>query len=178
MQSTRNTIARSRSRKRRALTLLELIVASTLMTMMVTAVGVLLRGSYTVWSLADYDHSVLDSGYATLRHVVRNLRQAEAVSAISAAADNSGGISLLLPSGQTVVYDHSGSTVNYGVTTASNLLAENIYQLNFVGYKADGVTATTVPAEIQSVKVTVRVNLQREVSPTRTISSWVWLRSW
>jgi prepilin-type N-terminal cleavage/methylation domain-containing protein len=168
---------RSRS-YHRGFSLLELLVAASLMASIVTAATMVLRSTQTSWTMHTADQQNLDAAYATLRHVTRGVRQAESVTAISTAGDLSGSLTCLLSSGQSVIWDHSGTQVNYGVTTPSSLLASGVSELSFVGYKADGVTTTTVPADVQSVVCTVKVPLQRTSSPTRTLSSRVWLRAW
>lgn len=166
--------------KRRGLTLLELIIASSMMTVVVTSVAVLLRGANQAWQAVDADHARLNAAAATLRHIVRNVRQASSVVAISPAADVSGGLSVALPSGQTVVWDHDAATqfVNYGPTSATSLLAEGITELSFTGYRADGVTVTAVPAEVQLVRCQVKVQLPRETGGERSLSSVAWVRCW
>ena len=162
------------------MTLLELIIASSMMALLLTAVTLVLRTSRQAWEAHEGDYTRLEGLHGSLRHIVRQVRQADAVTAISAATDNSGGLSLAMPGGSTIVWDHDGttSTIKSGVTTADQLLANNITGLNIVGYKADGVTATTVPAEIQSLRIAVTVQLPREQFGTRTYSSWAWVRSW
>jgi type II secretory pathway component PulJ len=164
--------------RRNAFSLLELLVACSMMATIVTAATMVLRSTQTSWTAHASDQENLDAAYGTLRHITRGVRQATAVTAISNASDLSGGLSVVDPLGQTVVWDHSGTTVNYGVTTANSLLATGVSELSFVGYKADGITATTVPVEVQSVVCTVKVSLQRSSTPTRTLSSRIWLRSW
>ena len=97
---------------RAGFSLLELIVTAAMMATLVTAVSMVLRSSQNAWEAFDGDHSRLEAAHATLRHLVRHLRQAEQVVAISSASDSSGTISALLPSGDTVVWDHSGTSVN------------------------------------------------------------------
>jgi hypothetical protein len=166
--------------RRSALTLFELVVASTLMTVVVTAAAVVLRGAHGAWSAHEADLNKLESAHATLRHLVRNLRQATGVVSITLPANTSGAISLSMPSGQTLAWAHVSvsNLVNYGVTTATSLLADGIEQLVFTAYKADGVTQTSVAAEIQLVKCTVRVTLPRDSGGTRDLSAWAWVRSW
>ena len=168
---------RSRSRHR-GFSLLELLVAAALMASIVTAATMVLRSTQTSWTMHTADQQNLEAAYATLRHITRGVRQAESVTAISTAGDLSGSLTVLLASGQSVIWDHSGTQVNYGATTPSSLLANGVSELSFVGYKADGVTTTTVPADVQSVVCTVKVPLQRTSTPTRTLSSRVWLRAW
>lgn len=165
-------------RARLAFSLLELLVTTTLMATIVTSAVMVLRSTQNAWLGHSSDQAKLESAYATLRHITRGVRQADAVTAISSAADNSGSISILAPSGQTLVWDHSGTNVNYGVTTATSLLASGVSELTFVGYQADGVTTTTTPADVQSVLCTVKVNLDRTDVPTRTMSIRIWLRAW
>ena len=162
------------------MTLLELVIASSMMAVLLTAATVVLRTSRQAWEAHEGDYTRLEGLHATLRHMVRQVRQADAVTAISAAGDNSGTLTLSMPDGSTVAWDHDGatSTVRCGVTTADQLLSTNITGLNIVGYKPDGVTATTVPSEIQNLKVSVTVQLPRETNATRTYSSWAWIRSW
>ncbi len=166
------------AKSRTAFSLLELIVVAALMSVIVSSVGILIRSTQTAWGAHSDDTNKLNSAHATLRHITRHLRQATAITAISGAADNSGTLSATLTDTNTHVWDHSGSQVNYGVTTASNLLAGSIDQLNFVGYEADGTTTTTTPADVHAVKCTVQVTLSRDNNATRTVSCWVWVRAW
>ncbi len=166
--------------KRRRMTLLELVIASSMMAVLLTAATLVLRTSRQAWEAHEGDYTRLEGLHATLRHMVRQVRQADAVTVISAAGDNSGALTLAMPDGSTVAWDHDGATttVKCGVTTADQLLSTNITGLNSVGNKPDGVTATTVPSEIQNLKVSVTVQLPRETNATRTYSSWAWIRSW
>lgn len=167
-----------RTLQRQGFSLLELLVSMAMMATIVTAAVMVLRSTQTSWASHASDQDNLDAAYATLRHITRGVRQAESVTAISNPGDLSGSLTVLLPSGSNVIWDHSGASVNYGVATPTSLLASGVSELSFVGYKADGITTTTTPAEVQSVLCTVKVTLQRSSSPTRTLSSRIWLRAW
>lgn len=162
------------------MTLLELVIASAMMAMLLTAVTLVLRTGRQAWEAHEGDFIRLEGLHATLRHIVRQVRQADAVTAISLASDNSGALTLAMPDGSAVAWDHDAvtNTVKCGLTAADQLLASNITGLNIVGYKADGVTTTAVPSEIQSLRISVTVQLPRETNATRTYSSWAWIRSW
>lgn len=166
--------------KRRGMTLLELVIASAMMAMLLTAVSLVLRTGRQAWEAHEADYTRLEGLHATLRHMVRQVRQSDSVAAISAANSNSGFLTLVMPDGSTVAWQHdsSSNSVKCGVTTADQLLSNNITGLNIVGYKPDGVTTTTVPSEIQSLKISVTVQLPRETNATRTYSSKAWIRSW
>ena len=160
------------------MSLLELTVTAAMSAMLVTSVSVLLRSSQNTWQAYDSDHSRLEAAQATLRHVTRQLRQAEQILAISGPGDQFGAISARMADGSTYVWARNGNQVDFGVGAASGLLADQITGLSFVGYQADGTTTTTVPAEIQSVKCKVKVDLPLDVGGTRTVSGWIWLRAW
>lgn len=165
---------------RRALTMLELVIASSLLTVLVTSATLLLRTSRQAWTAQEQDHQRLQSAQALLRHVVRHARQAQSVVAASGAGDASGSLSLEMPSGDIYVWNHdnAGKQVDFGVTTANGLLADSIESLEFVGYEADGTTPTNNVADMQVLRVTATVDLPREVNGVKTLESWVWLRAW
>ena len=166
--------------RRTGTTLLELILAMTLLTGMVAATAVALRTGHVAWEANQTDAALISAGNATVRHIVRRVRQAEAVTAISDPGDTSGSLSVLTPSGETMVWSHddSGRRVLFGVGSADSLLGQDISALSFTGYRADGTTQTTVPADIQSIKCRVNVELPRTTGGTRTVSCWAWLRAW
>lgn len=167
--------------KQHGFTLLELMVTTAMMAVLCTATMVLVRASYSAWNRHEDDQQIRQSGIAVLRHIVRNARQATAVSAISSAADNSGTLSLLMPSGQTYVWDHDAGTkrVLFGVTTATDVLATGIEELNFVGIRADGTTASTDVGLIHSIRATSEVTLTNPAGTQAvTTSCQAWLRAW
>ena len=72
------------------MTLLEVMAATTIMATLMGSVVVLVRSSYATWQAHEADMEIAESGYATLRHIVREVCQAKAVSDISVASDTSG----------------------------------------------------------------------------------------
>lgn len=165
---------------RRGLTLIEILVATALMMTVMTSVAVLLRGSYTAWQAHENDLERIEAAHATLRHLTRQIRQASEVTAITPSTNLAGSLSLLMPSEDTYVWAHSGGTeqILFGTGSATDLLAENVEELSFVGYEADATTATTTVADIQSIQCIVKVALPVNAGGTRTISCRAWIRSW
>jgi hypothetical protein len=157
-----------------------MIIASTLMTMVLATVSVVMRTGRAAWEAHEADFTRLAAGHATLRHIVRQVRQAEAVVSVTPASDPSGSISIRLPNDTVLAWEHDGlaDSVLFGQSTADNLLADGIAQLRFQSYCADGVTPALSADQVQCLVVTLAVNLDRENNPLRTISSWVWIRSW
>jgi hypothetical protein len=118
---------------------------------------------------------------AGMQHMCRRIRQATQVTAISAAADTSGYLTLQMPDGTNALWDHNGgaSQMLYGTVTASNLLAEGITQASFIGLTANGLLTTTDVTKIHAVLCTLRYNLNRPSgSVTEMITCVAWLRAW
>jgi len=171
---------RSKRKRRAAMTLLEVMAATTMMATIMGSAVVLVRSSYTVWQVHEADMEAAENAYATLRHIVRHARQAVGVSAISISTNTSGNLSLIMDSGNDYQWDHSGGQVLFGVapSAADQLLSENINQLVFVGYESDGTTPTTVVDDIHSIHCTAQVTLPAGSGQNRDVSCRVWLRSW
>jgi prepilin-type N-terminal cleavage/methylation domain-containing protein len=167
-------------RKRRSgFTLLELMIATTMLTVSVTSVGLILRTGHGAWRAQRDDAQRLEVAQAALRHVARRVRFAESVTAITSPSNQSGSLSLLMPDGQTYVWSRNGSNSQllFGIDSADQLLAEDITGFSFTGYETDGQAATTVPADIQAIKCQVTVTLPRETGGDRSLSCYVTLRT-
>ena len=160
---------------RRGMTLLELTLAMSLMAVMVTAVGSVLRTAHTAWVVHEGDTKEILAAGATLRHVVRHIRQAEAVTDIQGSTVT-GTLTVLMPSGDTLTWAHDVGQAN--VMFGTSTLGENIIEMGFTGYEADGVTITNTAADIHSVEIHIQVQLPSETGGTRDITCWAWLRSW
>lgn len=172
---------KNNNQHKRGFTLLELMVTTAMLAVLTTATMVLVRTSYSAWNRHEEDQEVRQGGIAVLRHIVRHVRQATSVSAISSAADNSGSLSVLMTTGQTLVWDHDAGTkrVLFGVTTANQLLATGIEELNFVGLRTDGSTQTSDVGLIHSIRATTEVELNHPAGTEAvTASCQGWLRAW
>lgn len=169
-----------RSSRAKGLTVLELVIATTMLSMVLATISVVMRTSRAAWEAHEADFTRLEAAHATLRHIVRLARQAEAVTAISAANDQSGALTLRMPTGELLAWDHDGNTgtMYFGVNSATDLLSDGITTFNVRGYRADGVTATSQLDQIQCLLLTLTVTLPRDVQATRTLRSWVTIRAW
>jgi len=157
------------------------MVSTAMLAALTASCMVIVRTSYTVWNRHEDDHSTRRSGLAVLEHIVRQTRQAKAVVAISLATDNSGSLTLLDTNGDLQVWLHDAGSkeVRYGITTATNVLATDIEELNFIGYKVDGTTQTTDAGLLHSVQCTTKINLTRPTGiEAVTTSCRAWLRAW
>lgn len=162
-----------------AFSMLELIVATAMLTTVMTSVVVLVRTSYTAWELHEQDLERMENAYATLRHIVRNARQAESVVAISDPSDITGQLTLLMPSGESRIWQRQeDDIVYYGIGSATDPLATFINELTFIGYQADGVTQTTIPDKVQLIECRVKTVLPHCAGEDRIVRCKAWLRSW
>jgi prepilin-type N-terminal cleavage/methylation domain-containing protein len=160
--------------------LLEMMAATAIMALVMTSVVVITRSGYAVWNAYEADIDVAENAYGVLRHFVRQMRQATAVTAISAANNPVGDLSYTTPSGVTHTWSLNAGNhdvlFNNGVNNST--LAKSINQLSFAGFEADGMTPTTVVDDIQVVKCTVQVTLNQGGGTPRTVSTTAWVRSW
>jgi prepilin-type N-terminal cleavage/methylation domain-containing protein len=173
-------VERCRCVRRGGLSLLEMMVATAIMASLMSSVVVVLRSGYSIWNAQEQDIATAESANAVLRHFVRELRQATGVTAISAPASTTGSLSFLTAAGTTRTWSYNSgqAQVLFNNGTATQVLAPAITELNFVGYKADGVTQTTTVDDIQVVKCQVKVTMSQGGGLTRTVGCRAWLRSW
>jgi prepilin-type N-terminal cleavage/methylation domain-containing protein len=164
---------------RRGLSLLEMMAATAIMATVTAAVVVVMNTGFVVWTAQEADIDVLENGYGVLRHFCRQMRQATAITAITAAANTTGSLSFTTTAGATCTWARDASSnVYYNNGTSNQLLAKGINSLAFTGYKADGVTATTTITDIQVVQCQVQVTLPRGAGITRTLTTRAWIRTW
>lgn len=156
------------------------MVATAIMATLMASVVVVMRSGYAVWNAQEADLDVLENGYGVLRHFVQQMRQADAVTAISAASDTTGDLTFTTSTGVPRTWSHNGAPeqVYFNNGTSNQLLANNIDTLTFTGYEADGATLTTVVNDVQVVQCSVQVTLPQGAGVTRTLSCRAWIRSW
>ena len=161
------------------LSLLEMMAATAIMATATAAIIVAMNTGYAVWNAQEADIDVLENGYGVLRHFVRQMRQATAVTAITASGNTLGSLSFTTAAGATCILARNASNdVYYNNGTSNQLLAKGINSLTFTAYEADGATATTNIADIQTIQCQVQITLPRGAGITRTVSTRAWVRSW
>jgi prepilin-type N-terminal cleavage/methylation domain-containing protein len=166
---------------RTAFTLVEMIAATAIMATLTTASFALVRTANDAWRRHRDDSLQRAQATAALQHMVRRIRQATQVTAISPSADMSGYFTLQMADGTIAMWDHNGGTgqVLYGTSTANNLLAEGITAANFTGLTANGLATTTDASKIHAVRCLVTYSLSRPTGPvTESVSCLAWLRAW
>jgi prepilin-type N-terminal cleavage/methylation domain-containing protein len=169
------------SRQRRGFTLVELIAATAIMATLTAGSFALVRTANTAWLRHRDDTNRRREAIVAMQHIMRRVRQAKRVTAISTAVDSSGALTVLMPDGTASIWDHNSGTnqILYGTTSATNLVAANVTELTVVGLKADGSTQTTQVDLIHAVKCTLKYTLSRPSgTTTETLSCTAWLRAW
>jgi prepilin-type N-terminal cleavage/methylation domain-containing protein len=165
---------------RRAFTLVEVVVSTAMLAVLTTSSFALVRTAHDAWRRHRNDAERRREAVAVLQHVVRRVRQATEVAALSAPADLSGSLTLMMPDGTSAIWDHDSATsrVYFGSVAPNNLLATGVAELNVVALSANGALTTT-PALARSVRCTLKYTLDRPAGPTtETVTCLAWLRSW
>lgn len=169
------------NRRRAGFTLVELIAATAIMAVLTTSSFALVRTANDAWRRHQSDSQQRQEAIAAVQHIVRRVRQATQVTAISTAADSSGYLTLQMADGTASLWDHNGGAneVLYGTIAPNNLLAQSITQMTFTGLSANGLTPTIDVAKIHAVRCQVTYALSRPSGSTNeTVSCVAWLRAW
>lgn len=177
MNRPRNTTRPLRGRPRRGATLLEVMTAVTLAATLMASSFVVLRSSHAAWQAHRTDLERAGEAAAVIRHVVRHARQSTGVTAISQPTDSTGNLTVAFESGSTMAWAYSAGGVTLSIDGATaQPLASDLSGLTFEGYHADGTTATNEAADVHALRVIVTTTAP-DGGP-RSVSSYVWLRSW
>lgn len=169
--------------RRRGLTLLELMIASSMLAVLMTSLSVVLRTARVAWDTSDGDYSAMHHAATINRHIVREAREARKVTFLSPAGSE---VELEMASGEVMRWSHTAAagsmtnvvTVAYKSTGNTVPLAQGIRSLSFIGYEADGATVATKTDDIQVLEIRVTVDTPSSARPTQTVSSMVWIRAW
>ncbi|MDV6030810.1 MAG: hypothetical protein F9B45_12075 [Phycisphaera sp. RhM] len=170
-------------RRRRGVSMLELVIAGSMLAGVMTGLSLVMRTARQSWETIDSEYAVLQQMHATSRHFVRAAREAVGVESISADGN---AITLKMPDDRTATWQwYPNRSGQVGVVTfrdfsnpSESMLAQQIDDLSFTGFDADGVTATNDPDAIHVIQVSVTVTLPRSAVAQRTTHSKVWIRSW
>jgi hypothetical protein len=157
------------------------MAATAILATLTTASFTLIRTSNDAWKRHRDDSQQRREAILALQHICRRVRQASAVFAVSPSSSNSGSLTLQMADGASAMWAHNSATnqILYGTSSANNVLAQGITQLNFVALTANGVNTTTDVTKMHALLCTVRYSLTRPGGSTsETVSCLAWLRSW
>lgn len=158
-------------------TLLEVMTTVALSATLMASSFMVMRSSYASWQAHEADLDRAGNTIAVLKHLVRHARQADVVAEITPTSDASGALTIVTSEGSTYRWNHSGTDITLSVNAgAAQPLAEDILELSFEGYRADGETLTTNPEDVKALRAIVKT--QQPAGGTRKVSSFTWIRSW
>ncbi|WP_182865731.1 hypothetical protein [Stieleria mannarensis] len=171
------------ARRRRGVSMLELVIAGSMLAGVMTGLSLVLRTARQSWDTIDSEYAVLQQMHATSRHFVRTAREAKGVVTI---VPDGNAITLAMPNDQSATWQwYPSRSGQRGVVTfqdsslpSQSQLAHDIDALQFSSFAADGVTPTNDPDQIHVIEVKATVTLPRSAVPQRTTQSKVWIRSW
>ena len=159
----------------RAMTLLETMMAMSLMTVISVIGAQTVRITWQAWDMQVRRSDTLQHLSGTLTHITRYLRSARTVVEVSGPTDDSGFLAITLPDDSVVKWDHDGITgrIYYGIDPPTSLLALDIDTLTFECFEIDGVTSTTITTDIRMIRITSSVTVTGQSVP---LSAMVWIR--
>ena len=170
--------------RRAGVTLLELVIAGSLLAAVTASLHVVVRGTRVAWDQLDGEAQRLAQVDDGLRFMVRRCREADRL--VPSAGGARGQFTLAMPGGHTLRF-HRGVTEDIvHVTDSRNAadpipareLIESVDEFAPTFFEANGVTVTADPAAARSIDISLTVALPRDVNAVRTVRSRVWLRRW
>jgi len=171
---------RTSTHQRGGFSLLELVVASSMLTLTLATVSTIMRTGHQTWEVHESNHARIQAAHATLRHIVRGVRQAERIEKVSEPGESSGQLTITHADGKEYEWKHdkAKNLVLYGEKAAAQILATNISALNFQGFQIDGKTRAVNPKKIQLLWVELTIRRPYSPKERETVGSWIWLRAW
>jgi competence protein ComGC len=176
-------IMRDQSQRGKGLTIVEMIIAMAIMTLVFAAILPQFRAIQNSWgSKADNAEMVQNSRVLT-DHLYRNLSKALKITAISNLDDNNGYIEFKDPDGNLLRYDICPSGyVEFGEVDELSELAGPVSQLQFWCYDAFDLDnpldmQTADVNDIRSVKVRATLPNTSGLAPDRIVNFQVYIRA-
>lgn len=166
-----------RAHQYRAMTLLEAVLAMTILTTISLLGAEALRTTWQSWDIQDKRSEQLQHLEGALSHITRHLRTARNIVAIPSPTDESAKWKVTLPDSTIAEWNHrdADKKIDYKVNAVNYLLATNIDKLKFECYETDGITLTTNLPDIRMIRITATVIIPDQNTPY-SLSTTVWLR--
>ncbi|MFC1762523.1 prepilin-type N-terminal cleavage/methylation domain-containing protein [Planctomycetota bacterium] len=150
------TIKQTR-RYKHGFTLIELILAVGLLSVIGTATVGLIRQSSDDFLYGSRRSHLLQEGRAALAKMVQTLRQAQEISSVSGPSDSAGSITFDDNDSTEHQFqlDSGSDELDYGATGSLSALTDSVTSLTFTCYDVDGATlaAPVTVADIRSMKI-------------------------
>lgn len=162
-----------------ALTILEMVIALSIITVIFAAVLPQFRLIYNSWDSKRGNAEVLQNGRVLIDHITRNLSAAERITAVSNSDQNDGFIEFEDNDGNNLRYDISaGNYVEFGPDGNLSDLAGPVSLLRFTCYDDnDFVSSTTDVNSIRFVSVQATFPSPASLGQEQTFTASVYLRT-
>lgn len=166
-----------RSHRYRAMTLLEAMLAMTILTTISLLGAEALRTTWQSWDIQDRRSEQLQHLEGALSHITRHLRAARNIVEVPSPMDESAKWKVTLSDSTIAEWNHrdAGKKIDYKIDAVNYLLAANIDKLKMECYEIDGTTLTTNLSNIRMIRITATVIIP-EVNTPYSLSTTVWLR--
>jgi len=148
---------RQQRRRRRGVSLLEVLFAVAIGAIVLAGVAGHLRTLRQTFDMLLDRHEALQSGRVALDRMARVIRAARAIEDIRPSSDPDGSIAVVGPDGTLHVFARSHGELLYGIDEAEHLLASGVEALRFQGHNADGEVDPDEPENIEAVQISLTV---------------------
>ena len=172
----------SRQHVRSGFSLLEMVISMTLLSIVMSAVTVVLRTSREAWEAHEVDHVRIRTAHASVGHIVRAVQEASEIVTVTTGVPTNTRLTVRLSDGDTLTWQHDASRkqilfTQTSVSSSPAVIAENIETLEFQPFRVDGgLFQPGMIDRAQEIEVSVGVLLPREAPVSRRAASRVWLR--
>lgn len=171
-------------RCRRGFSLAELLVVCAVLGLVMSGLLVIQQGGTSAYVVGSSRVAAQQNGRVALEMMVRELRSAQSVSAVTSSTD----ITFLNRNGVATRYQLASGALNRIVAGTSTPLIEGVTSLEFTCYSAfdnslGTGTTTTTPASVQAVRIRLTTGSETVVASYAdanqhaTMESWVRLRN-
>ena len=162
-------------------TLLELIMAMSLLSVITTGTSLALRSSRQAWEAFEATQTRIRTGHALVREIIRNAREGASVVSVTGPSRMAGALTIQVGDGNQLTWRHDSRTrrvmFEQTLPVSKVVLAENIQQLRFEARNADmQVYQAGATDRIQHVWIEATVDGSGQPSSRRTITGAVWIR--
>jgi type II secretory pathway pseudopilin PulG len=167
----------------KALTILEIVIALAIITIIFAAVLPQFRVILKGWDTRQANAEVLQNGRVLIDHISRNLSKAIAITAVSESSDPIGFIEFLDNDNNNCRYDINSTShyVEFGINSNLSDLAGPVSSLTFTCYDACDLDNALLPVTDVNIIRTVRVDaaITNSGSPAqdKTFTAWTYLRT-
>lgn len=173
-------IKNGKIRFHRAMTLLELVLAMVMMTIIFAAVLPKFAAIRNNWDSKQGSAEALQNGRVLMDHITRNLSKAKRITLVSDSTVTNGCIQFVDNSDVNNRYDiaSANSHVEYGPIGNLSDLAGPVTSLKFTCYDAcDLTTPVTDVNLIRTVKVDAAIANSASLGQVKTFTAWAYLRT-